>query len=82
MMQYTPEGVAFSKSLIFRLFIIFIIQIIEGGRSIANSNESLLDERPDNNANFFTRTTIDVSGILVKKAQEDSFVSMVSSFLI
>ena len=56
----------------------FIIQIIEGGRTIVNSKESRLDERKDKNASIFTRTTIDVSGILVKKDQEDSFVSVVS----
>ena len=42
------------------------------------SKESRIEEGKDRNANIFTRTTIEVNGILVKKAHEDSFVSVVS----
>lgn len=54
--------------------------MIEGARRILYSQESHIEEAKDENANIFTRTTIEVNGILVKRAQEESYVSLRRSF--
>ena len=51
--------------------------MIERAHRIAySSKDNLIDERNNKNANIFTRTTIEVNSILVKKAQDDSYVSV------
>jgi len=49
-------------------------KMIERAHRIAySSKDNLIDERNNKNANIFTRTTIEVNSILVKKAQDDSY---------
>ena len=55
--------------------------MIERAHRIAySSKDNLIDERNNKNANIFTRTTIEVNSI-VKKAQNDSFVSVIFTCL-